>query len=54
MLGVLINFGDNFATSTLEVSGTIIGDLSPYLVLILGVILAVVIVSVLIRSILKH
>jgi len=44
-------FPSNFATSTWEVSTMIISDLSPYLILVLGVILTVLVVSVIIKAI---
>jgi hypothetical protein len=46
-----ITFPEGFATSTLAVAGALLADLSPYLYLVLGVLLTVLIVVVLIRAI---
>jgi hypothetical protein len=47
-----ITLPNDFASSTLGVAGGLISDLSPYLTLILGVLLTVTIVAVLIRVLL--
>jgi len=49
----LITLGNDFASSTLDISGSLISDLTPYLTLILGVLLTVLIVAVLIKAIHK-
>ena len=49
MLATFIDLGADFATSTLQVAGYILGDLAPYITLVVGILLAVVAVAVLIR-----
>ena len=54
MLTGIINLGDSFATSTLGIAGSIVSDLSPYLGLILGVLLAVIVIAFLVKSLIRH
>jgi len=49
MLGTYINFDTNFATSTLSYAGTLVSDLNPYLTLIIGVLITILIIAVLVR-----
>lgn len=49
MLGTFFNFDSNFATTTLSYVGIMLSDLSPYLMLVLGVGLLALIIKILIR-----
>lgn len=48
--GTYITFDTSFASSTFSTMGTLISDLQPYLVMILGVLILVVVISTLIGS----
>lgn len=48
-----LDFG-TFATSTLAIAGTMVNDLSPYLTLVVGVTLGLLVVVFLIRAITRH
>jgi len=53
MLATFITFPTDFATSTLNIAGIMVSDLSPVLLITVGVTLGVVVVAILI-SILTH
>lgn len=53
MLGTYINLGSDFATTSLTYAGTLVGDLSTYLALMVGVGLTVMVVVALVRSFMK-
>ena len=53
MLTTLVSFGDDFASTTLETAALITQSFGPYLSLVLGVLIVLLIVSVLIKSIHK-
>jgi hypothetical protein len=46
----IITLPPGFATSTAATMGEIIGDLSPYIILVVGVILAMLVISILITT----
>lgn len=48
-----ITFPSDFATSTLTIAGSLISDLSPYLSLVLGVLITALAVVVIIRALHK-
>lgn len=51
---VFFTLPNDFASSTLNVSGGMITDLSPLLTLVIGVLLAVTVTAVLIKVLVKH
>lgn len=53
LYGTFIDLPSDLATSTLSTSGTLISDLSPYWMLIVGVLLAVLVVTFLVRALHK-
>lgn len=53
MLGTYINFGTDFASSTLTTTGTLVNDFMPFITTIGGVLLAVLVVSIIIRTLKK-
>lgn len=50
----LINFGSDFATSTLGIAGNLLSDLSPYITLVLGVLLAMIVLAFIIRALIHR
>jgi len=50
MLGTFITLDSSFATTTLDITGSIVSDLSPILTLVIGVLLALLAVVFLIRA----
>lgn len=46
----IITFPEGFVDDTLGVASTIVSDLSPYLTLVLGLLLGVLVISFLIRA----
>lgn len=53
MLTTFVSFGDDFASSSLGVSGSILQSFGPFLTLIVGALIVLLIVSVLIKSLHK-
>ena len=53
MLATFFDFGDNFASSTLGIMGSLVTDLSPMIILIISVLLTVVVVKILIGALHK-
>lgn len=49
-----ITLPDNIATSTLNISGGLISDLSPVWMMIVGVLVAVVVVTIIISALHPH
>lgn len=50
----IINLPNNFVSDITANASTLVNDLSPYTTLVIGVLLAVVVISVLISTLTKH
>lgn len=54
MFGILLNFPDGFATTTLAYAGVLLSDFLPLILLVVGTLLAVTAIAVVIRVFLPH